>query len=678
MRILLSILLLAIPALASTTPNDPAEEKPPKVEEVIVVTATRSERALGDLPVSTTVVREEEIEAAPSLVVDDLLRTVPGVNTPYSTSTNTFFGASTVSMRGLGAGKALVLVDGVPAHEPYFGTVLWQRVPMDSVQQIEVVRGANASLFGNFALGGTIHLLTRPVDRDSVRLDASYGTSETQRQAVTVDHLFTDRLGVRFSHHRFSTNGVLRIVTPGAVDVPAWNDTEVTSLRGDFTVSERTHGVVKAEASKTDLSAGTALSGSNFESVDLSASVRRAVGQGGVLSASVFHKDETLGLTNTAVLAGRATEFLSSLSEIPVKDTGASLEWFGTSSARMSLVSFGVDLRETRADEHRTSLNRSGAVTLQDAVEGTQRFAGAFAQASWRPNDRLEVLASGRVDYFRNTGENVVAGGATTVYPSTTTTQFDPRLSFRFQAGPRTALRGSVYRAFKAPTLRDLYRNAQTPTSTAIANPYLGPETLTGADVGIEWATPRLRAELNLFRNDIDELLTRVRVGAVPPTSQTQNVGSARSEGIEAMADAALTRSWSLRLTYAWTDAKILENPGDPELEGKSIENVVPHLGTASLRYRSDGGTSLGLRYRILSSAWGEAVNLARVPAHRILDVTASVPVRPWLEVYFVGENVLDEKYNYVINATNFRPAQTRTVSGGVRMRLEPRRGPRS
>lgn len=671
------LLLLLLNTAPGATDADVAQQSPDPekgvVRETMVVTATRSERAVSELPVSTTVITEAEIEAAPVLTVDDLLRTVPGVYMPYSTSTNTFFGASTVSMRGLGGSRALVLVDGIPIHEPLYGTVLWQKVPLDTVRQIEVVRGSNASLFGNFALGGTIHLLTRNIEQDEVRVDASYGTNATQRQSISVDRALGDRWGLRFGHHRFSTNGVLRIVTPGPVDVRAWNDTAVTTARGDVQLSEATRGSLKAAFTSTDLSAGTALSSSGVESFDLSAAIQHAVGRGGLLSATIFRKDEQLDIVNTTVLAGRTTEFQSSFSDIPVDDYGASVEWFGPSDGTFSLISFGVDLRQTDADERRRSVNRSGAITLQDSVGGHQKFGGLFGQASWRPNTRLEILASARIDYFSNRGENIVVGGATTKYPSTTTTQFDPRLAFRYELAGNKALRGAVYRAFKAPTLRDLYRNAQTPTSLALANPNLGPETLVGADLGIEWATPRVHAELNLYRNEIDQLLTRVRLADVPPTSQTQNVGTARSQGIEALADVKLSGPWSLQASYAFTDAKIVENAGDPTLEGKDIENVVPQIGTLGLRYLSARGTSLTARYRILSQAWGEAVNLGLVPAHRVLDVSASRPLRLGIDFYVIAENVLNEKYNYVISATNFRPAQTRTVSAGVRYHFPSR-----
>lgn len=658
-----------------SAPSDAHERKAkPTVSESIVVSATRSERSISDLPVSTTVVSAADVKAAPALVADDLLRTIPGVHLPLSTSTNTFFGAETVSMRGLGGSRALVMVDGIPMHEPYYGTVVWQKIPLDSVRQIEVVRGGNASLFGNFALGGTINLLTRPVTSNEVRADVSYGSASTQRQSATVDQRLNSAIGLRLSHTRFNTNGVYRILVPGPIDVPAWNDSSITTLRADYDASERASGFVKASYSKVDLSAGTALSYSNYDSYDLATGYSRAIGGSGLLSATLFHERETLGIGNTTVVGARQSEFLSALSDIPVRDTGASLEFSRQRGGPLAFYSVGVDLRRTDANEKRKTISKTGAVTQQDVVGGHQKFAGLYGQLSWRPSDRLEVLTSSRIDYFDNRGDDVVVGGSTTTYPSTTKKVFDPRVSFRYELAPRSALRGAVYRAFKAPALRELYRNSQTPTSTAVANPYLGPETLVGADLGIEWATSRAHMEVNLYRSVITGLLTRVRLSDVPARSTTQNVGNGRSQGVEVIADVTLARRLSLRAGYTYADSKILENAGDPTLVGKSVENVVPHIGSLTLRYRGDGGTTFDARYRVLSRSWGEAVNLVPVPAHRVLDLSASHPVNRWLSVYGIAENVLNEQYIYVISATNFRPAETRTVSWGVRVNVPTRR----
>jgi outer membrane cobalamin receptor len=118
----------------------------------MVVTATRGgERSAEDLPVSTTVITRQELEASPITTIDEVLRTIPGVQLPVTNSHYSFPVAPSVSMRGLGLGytatRTLVLLDGVPMNGPFFGNVYWNRVPKYNVDRIEVVRGTAYSGF---------------------------------------------------------------------------------------------------------------------------------------------------------------------------------------------------------------------------------------------------------------------------------------------------------------------------------------------------------------------------------------------------------------------------------------------------------------------------------------------------------------------------------------------------
>ena len=667
--LLLLILCLATPLLAQESTEPPPPEPAP-VKETVVVTATRSERGVSALPVSTTVVTEEEIEAAPAVVVDDLLRTIPGLQMPLSSSLSSTVQAQRVSMRGLGGTRTLVLLDGVPVHDPYYGTVEWQKISLDSLRQIEVVRGASASLFGNLALGGTIHLLTRPVDSSAVRLDASYGSNTTQRVSLSVDQAISEAFGLRLSHYRFGTNGTYRFPNPGPIDVPGWNDLTITTARGDYRPSDRSHGFLKASWSDIDTSQGTALSDTSRGIFDVAGSWQQAVGASGLLAATAFHQHENLRITSATTIGARVSEFVSSDSVIPANTTGLSLEWSTQRTGAVPFVSLGVDVQDVSATERAATLNRSGVVTQRNEITGHQRFAGLFGQLSWRPVERLEVLASARVDHYRNDdASDTIAGGTTTVYPDTTSTQLDPRVSFRYELAPRTALRGAAYRGFKAPTLRELYRTNQAATSVQLANPFLEPETLTGAEVGVEWGASRAHMELNVFRNDIDGLQVRAQVPGQPNAFRQVNLGSGRSQGLETAGELTIARGLSVFGAYAYTDSKITDNPVDRALEGKDTPDAPRHSGTLELRYRA-GGASATLRGRVLSRSFGEPANLVAQPAHRIVDVGLTYPLRSWLDAYALLENALDEDYFYVITATSFRTGQPRTFNAGVRLQL--------
>lgn len=660
----------AVNVEGSTREKKGSEKKKPTVKQTIVVTATRSARELSTVPVSMSVVTEKQIESTPAQTVDDMLRTIPGITLPFSSSLATTLVGARFSMHGLGGNKALVLLDGIPMHDPYYGTVEWQKVPLDSLERVEVVRGGTASLFGNYALGGTVNLITKPVDSSEVRIDLSSGSFATRRGMVTVDQKIGSSLGLRLSRNQLASDGYYIASNPGPVDVPVSNDSAITRFRADYDASGRVSGFFKADWLNADLNLGTLLSRSTRKIFDLAAKVHRAVGTSGLVSAALFREHEDLHLVNSSTAGG--TNHISTDSVVPTTDVGGSLEWSFQHQGAIAFVSMGVDLQRIVANETTQSFQASGALRQVDLIQGEQQFGGIYGEASWRPSEAIEVLASARFDYFENSnGSDNVVDGPASIYPATSTTQFDPRVSVRYAIGSHSALRAAAYRAFRAPTLRELYRNTQVGVTLILGNPYLTPETLVGGELGWEWATPRAHVDINLFRGDVDGLQVRGPVPGQPANvTQNSNIGKSRSQGIEAMADFQLSRRWKAAMGYTYTDATIVSNAVDPTLVGKDLPEVVPHVGTLGVGYHGSDGLTIYVQGRFLSQSYGEPANVRPQPAHNVVDMSVSRPVTSWLDLYARGANIFDEQYYYVLNPVTTKACEPRNISVGARIHL--------
>ena len=173
----LLLLLLAAPPVAAQQPEVPTRLEP------VVVTPTRLEQKAGETPASVTVLTREDVKQSASQTVDDLLRQVPGFSLfRRSSSVVTHPTTQGLSLRGIGpsgASRVLVLQDGVPLNDPFGGWVHWSRVPLQAVQQIEVVRGGGSSVWGNMALGGVVQILTRRPTGRAAAFEASYGSRDT-------------------------------------------------------------------------------------------------------------------------------------------------------------------------------------------------------------------------------------------------------------------------------------------------------------------------------------------------------------------------------------------------------------------------------------------------------------------------------------------------------------------
>ncbi|RKX71787.1 hypothetical protein DRP53_00435 [candidate division WOR-3 bacterium] len=150
-----------------------------KLEE-IVVTATRSERAIKDLSATVSVLTEEEISSRYVHTTPDLLSFLPGVFIEKTGS----FGRSDIDIRGLGdrGRKVMVLVDGRPVKMGLFGCTVTHSLPLNNVERIEVVRGPASVLYGSDALGGVVNIITKRVESGfTTDLRLAYGSYQTQQ-----------------------------------------------------------------------------------------------------------------------------------------------------------------------------------------------------------------------------------------------------------------------------------------------------------------------------------------------------------------------------------------------------------------------------------------------------------------------------------------------------------------
>ena len=198
------------PISGSTAGDIEVVLSPAGLLETVTVTPSRSEERLGNIPASVSILDARDIKASPALVADDVLRQLPTFSLfRRSSSLSSHPTTQGVSLRGIGpsgVSRTLVLVDGVPFNDPFGGWVYWTRVPMDSVDRIEIVDGSNSSLYGNYAMGGVINIVSSRPSRRTVELKTQYGNKNTPK----VDFFGSDvwgKVGVAVEGSVFDTDG---------------------------------------------------------------------------------------------------------------------------------------------------------------------------------------------------------------------------------------------------------------------------------------------------------------------------------------------------------------------------------------------------------------------------------------------------------------------------------------
>ncbi|MCB0549446.1 MAG: TonB-dependent receptor [Phaeodactylibacter sp.] len=149
------------------------------IADEVVVTATLKPQAVKLAPASIGLITSKQIRERNITTFDQAFDEVPGVVVTRSSGANvqafSIRGASEVAGGGIG-NRVLLLIDGRPAISPESGGALWNLVPLNSIERIEVVKGAYSSLYGSSAMGGVINVITRkPETEPEMRLHVNYG-----------------------------------------------------------------------------------------------------------------------------------------------------------------------------------------------------------------------------------------------------------------------------------------------------------------------------------------------------------------------------------------------------------------------------------------------------------------------------------------------------------------------
>ena len=198
--------LLIVTASSSAQAPSPSAEEETQTLPPVIVSGTRLERSAEDLPVSATVIPRDQILNSPGRSVEENLRELAGLQLNPDNSAVVFPLNPSIAIRGTGVGdtanRVLVLVDGIPINGGFFGNVLWNRVPKETIERVEVIRGASSSLYGSYAMGGVVNIVTLVPTERAGSLTASYG----QQNSVGSNLFYSDALPDKKAAFSFDGN----------------------------------------------------------------------------------------------------------------------------------------------------------------------------------------------------------------------------------------------------------------------------------------------------------------------------------------------------------------------------------------------------------------------------------------------------------------------------------------
>jgi outer membrane receptor protein involved in Fe transport len=670
----LGVACLPFPARAQdVSPND----------QTIVITATRSARSIADVPASVSIVDNAQIEGTPGKTLDDVLRREPSVDLPLASAYQVHPTALNVSMRGLGGIRALVLLDGVPLNDPFFGYIQWTQVPLETVDRAEIVRGAGATLWGNYAMGGVINILTRPIDRTELIAEAgggSYGTFRADGHAAYAGNGFGIGLDAGINH----TDGYMQPIPEdrGPINVATSFTAHTVALSGNVDVTPTLSARARVSYFDNDQTLLTRLQKNRQRTWRYTGTLTQQLGQKGSVGLTLFHNNSRFVTFNTGTPEGadpRFVEFVENVHRTPEKDLGASIVWRQGFSGVLRELSAGLDYHGIGGTDTADIFDQNGTQVRTDIGSGRQRLVGGYVQADLRPTERFDALLSVRYqDFFNYKGVDRTPGGLGANVPNRHDTDVDPRLSLRYDLGGGFAFRAAAYRAFRAPTLDNLYRAFAIPGGIFFGNSMLKPETLEGAEAGVDFNRGPIRFQATAFANRIKHLITSRNLAdsELPPGfffgSRLINAGRARSRGVEAELDWQLSRSLTGMLAYTHADSIVTDNPEDPLSVGLQQAGVPKNRFSAGVDWTGPRGIRISPRVRYVSHTNGDADGFLRTDPHVVFDLAASAPIVKQVEAFVQIENLFDRRY--VGTNDGFSPpllGTPFTAFAGLRVKLQ-------
>jgi len=680
----------------------------------VVVNATRSGTPLDQMSLNTTILTKEVFENSPEQTIDQVLKNVPGVflnDVPYYQKDPT---GQSINVRGLGYGRTLVLIDGLPANDAFYGTVQWNLVPMSSIESVEFVRGGVSSLWGNYGMGGVININTKTPKNSSQDVSASYGPFGTGNIAASKDLVVSDAMQMRFSADYFSSEGFQNYATispgsPSNIKNGMGTDTVKNSnvrLQNYFKPTQDTSAFLRmGYSTMSDLSNNYAIAPNLIQTADVAAGSTTQLDVDKKTQVNVYYQATNFyKQTANNLSAAPFKPYVNANYTDPYSTVGASAQYtHDVKAAGIDQYIIGVDARNISASNQTNNLSAAGAVNSVSYAQGQQNFYGLLGQIkSSASNIPLEATLGARIDQWNSqtpSSYNAGASGSNPQYqsiPNQSKTQLSPSLGLLYKASKNWDLRSAAYQAFHAPSMNNTLRSyGNSISGYSLANPNLTPETMTGYEVGTDYRWKSGFAQLTAFNNYIQNAITSYKITSAnwalanslcgasglsgcSSTSSTPgytnlsyytNQQNLLSRGIELQYHHDLDAQWALDGGYSYTST-ILTWSATTDPINTQVGGVPRNMGNAGVTYYPTPQASLTTTVRYVGSSWMSTGSLP-VPAYAIVGLKANYQLTQQASIFASVVNLFNRQYvtfNIASQASAYQAGMPQAISIGVRI----------
>jgi len=635
------------------------------VDEVYVVTGTKTDRLLQDSPVRIEVVTAEELASNHARDLAEALQYVPGLTLKRIHGKS----GEEVWLQGLDADRVLILIDGKPVSASTGASVDVSQISVADVDHIEIVKGAVSALYGSEAMGGVVNVITKQPtqgNRYKITLDSgSYGDQNVgdtpfnnNHASVFVSHNSGTWFAQLMADARYNQGTDLDQDTwefegdagsksniAGEIGYRFKNGAEVAiapsfyyeDLNKNF--STYTPGVGDIEKEKLEV----------VKRKTLSLNAHVPIFTKGELSAWYIYENFTDNTDQNTLSTDYVELSRYGESEFNKGEIQLDLPVGETQLVTVGMISLQNSLMQTQV------ARTADSTTLSDELDGKQTRSGTevYLQNDIFIGDQLEILPGVRYQYDSDFGENIA-----------------PKINVMYRPswGDPFTFRGGIGSGYRVPTLKERHYvfDHSTYGYMVLGNADLTPETSHSVQIGGELQINKaFTADINFFYNDIKNLIsTQLNDSESASTGlsiyEYTNVGEARTQGVDVTSTYALTPHLSANVAYTYLDAKNLET-------GKQLTFRPAHQIKFNIDYTLpaiDSQFSVFLNYQ--SKEFVDEDNLTDSPAYSTLDAKINTDINDRIKVFIGVDNLTDSTRDIPLTGTDYRPESGRFIYMGM------------
>lgn len=634
-----------------------------------VITASRYERRINDIPSRMSLMDEGQINLTSAQNSDDLLRMVSNI---YVNRNQGIFSRSAgLTMRGLsGTARTLVMIDGVPINKTAGGSVTWNIVRPYEIDRIEVLKGPASSVYGNNAMSGAINIITKKLTNDfNIEATIFGGTYNTYGAGAGIN----GRQKVGKTVLSFAAGGGFRrgggyyltsIEERDSIDAKAFLDEyhahgRIGLLRKNHSLSldYRFYDGTVGEGRKV-----YEPDGANDRYIDhlINFNYKAVLGSWQLNARTFLQYEQERRVSENVNRSGKYK-----LSDVFDKTYDYGI-WVNLtrSLGKHHTLSFGTDIKIGEMDSeliYRTAtdhMNYGGemlfnALFIRDDI--------SFGNGRWNLHIGLRFdrarFSNGFLDVTDPTTETGFLGNTSDSFTDETWNQLSPHAGIRYALTGQTSIYVSYGRGFMPPKLDDLCRSGKISKGFKIANPQLQPETVDTWEAGINVSTPSgfmfmpavyysLGKDFQYFVSTGDSVDTGG--SDLKPVLQRQNISEVSIIGAEVEVKYEFRPGRYFYLSYAYNHTNILDYTANPEfnqdLRGKELIEVPDHIGSLGIYFTSKiMDFSADVSYT--GKQWFDDGNTNEIDDHTLFNFKVEKVFCSHLRLSLAVDNLFDVRY---------------------------------